>query len=179
MVRGNIQSIEWGRTPRRFVSAGRPREVFRDGAFYQHFGFSSQPPANVRHIIIEKGAMAVSIAEDGAALGPNLEDLEATVAIWKDADNYVAIKNDGTVFVKAESAIVDSDDIKLGGLSGLRKLVDERIQNAIATHIHLFPASGGAPTTTPYTIVDGVPAPMTFGILPGQVNCLTSKTEAL
>jgi phage gp45-like len=152
MIRAILQSItETAGKVRRFVASGRVRETVRNGALYQHYGFTSKPPAGARCIVFGNSGIEASVAEDYPAGRPDIDALGGAACLWQDAGHYVLIKADGSVVIKTDQAVtVESGDIRLG--SGvellIKKMVTQEFLTAYNVHIHPDPVSGvsGEPT---------------------------------
>jgi phage gp45-like len=152
MIRGLLQSItESAGKVRRFIASGRVREIIKNGSFYQHYGFASEPPDNAKMIIDGNSGNEISIAEDVPSMRPQLKSIDGACALFYDTDHYVLMKNDGSVVVKSDKTItIEGTDIRFGTDSELllKRIVDDRIISIFNAHIHADPVSGfsGVPT---------------------------------
>jgi hypothetical protein len=91
---------------------------------------------------------------------------EDTIA--KIEDGKITLSYKETVLTLEDGVVtIESDLIKLGGASGLQKLIDERILALFNAHTHLYNPGPGSPTAT------AVP---TVPIL--AASCATVNTEA-
>jgi phage gp45-like len=162
MIRGTIELISWvaGRL-RRFTGTGRIGEKFRSRELMQHYGFCSDPPAGAKNVVLKNGNLIISIAEDSPDDRPDLDALEGAAAIHSDADNYVMVMKNGDVIIKTSGAI------KLGDVSGLKKLIHEDIITALAAHTHTL--------VTPGEGMSGPPAPGTFTTLLHATDAVEGK----
>lgn len=117
MIRGIFQSLtETAGKVRRFVASGRVREIIRNGGFYQHYGFASDPPASAKIIVEGNSGTEMSVAEDDPSTRPQLKSMNGAAAIYYDAEHYVLIKKDGSIIIKTDNpVIIDATDIMFGG----------------------------------------------------------------
>jgi phage baseplate assembly protein V len=147
----------------------------------QNYGFTSSPPVNGEAIILAVGGdrdHPIAIAVDsGADRKRGLVNGE--VAMYHKDGAYTLFKSDGTIEIKADgkdvkiiggTVIADASSVKLGGTTGLQKLIDKRLEAAYNAHVH----TGG--TIPP----NGWTGPPTIGIgdTPPAIPVSTSNTEA-
>lgn len=129
LIKGLLQSLSWiaGKT-RRIAGSGRVAEKFTNVEMMQHFGFASAPPAGSQLLLLKCGSLVVCAAEEDPSARPDLSALSGSSALYRDATHYVLIKSDGSVVIKTDQPVtIDSADVRLGGSSGLKKLVHEDI----------------------------------------------------
>lgn len=86
-------------------------------------------------------------------------------------DGKIILRYKGTTVFTLEDGVVTvaSDSIKLGGISGLRKLIDERILSYYDGHTHMYNPGPGSSTPTEPPVV-----PLT----PLLTSIATTNTEA-
>ena len=121
---------------KRFSASGRFGETLTNREYFQHFGFTSRPPAGAEGIVLQKGTSYYLIAEDDRRYRLRLDN-DGEVALYSIEGNYFAIKKDNKIEIhSAGSVTIDAPDVKIGGTSGLKKIVDERIVSAINSHTH-------------------------------------------
>lgn len=145
------------------------------GKMYQHYGFKSYPPEGTENVQIDYGNNVVSVAENDVitdladvplhngnvvlyAASPGKVYLlmpELNVRLKNGAsNNLLTINNDPLI----AGVLVMSDvpvSVKKAG-ENVYYLVTEKFIIDFCLHTHLFPATGGAPTTTP--LIGGLPA---------------------
>jgi hypothetical protein len=85
----------------------------------------------------------------------------------EDGTIMLSYKGETILTLEDGTVTITSDSVKLGGSSGLQKLIDERILALINNHVHLYNPGPGSPTST------AVP---TVPIL--AAACATTITEA-
>jgi len=124
LIRGLIKAVRPAKktsNPMRFDASGREGESFEDREMFQHYGFASRPPEGTQCLLARTGQNIYMIASDGSEYKADLKDGE--VAISDKYDNVVHLKQGGVIHiesmreitVKSPKAVVDSDQIFLGG----------------------------------------------------------------
>ena len=138
-----------------FSAIGRPNEEFNDRSYYQHFGFSSLPPANSRGIVISDGDNYTMIATEVSSTEKPSLSAEKDTCIYSDADKYVMCKSGGDIEIANNNnkiILKANGDIELGD-GTLKQLVHEDVFTAMNAHTHTGGTLGGGltgpPTYTP------------------------------
>jgi len=133
----------------------------------QNYGFTSVPPKDADAVMVAIGSdrdhPVVIAADSGEFRKKGLQNGE--VAVYHKDGSSILFKANGDIEVDAAGnkvnmtggeVIADANSVKLGGTSGLKKLIDDRLITAYNAHTH--PAPGGAtsapsvplgPPTTP------------------------------
>jgi len=103
-------------------------------------GFAILAPSSVPKATASYSTTALELRSD-----------DGLVKIKIDKDNEISIEFGGStkINVKDGEVIIDSDSIKLGGISGLNKLIDSRIISLYNAHTHSGVQTGGGVTGTP------------------------------
>jgi hypothetical protein len=183
MIRVKIAQIidNASKAIKRFKAIGRPGETIENREYFQHGGFTSRPRPEAQGIVIKRGDVFIMIASDDPRHRPPLAS-DGDAALHADTNIYVMTKANGEIEIKTSGKVkIDSGNIEIGD-GTLRKLVDERICAALNSHFHLFPANGGAPTSTPMAINQETlaPIPLVLGAIaiPGVAAVCTEKSKA-
>jgi len=140
IVRSVISSVIEGAI-KLFSGSGLVGETFTEREFFQHFGFTSIPPAGSEGIVFVIGNRVFMLASDNRDLRPAIQDGEACFYI--DKNNWIKIKADKTIQVKSENkVVVEAPAIELGAASGHKALVWEDFLTLFNSHTHPDPVSG-------------------------------------
>ena len=133
----------------RSVSANANGRDVEGRQLMQQFGFISIPPSGSRILFLEFGNVTIGIASDGK---DRPEVKEGEVAVYKDDKQYILLKDNGTIEIKAPKGVdIDGDlrvskDIwdKMGSLDHLRTTVNTQTHGTA-----VGPTSTGLPPDTP------------------------------
>ena len=102
-VRGIITAVAEGAI-KRFGATGRSGETFASREMFQHYGFSSSPPAGAEAILIRSGNHIVSVAEDDRRC--RIDVAGGEVAIYSDEGDFVHLKRGRVVEIVTETLVV-------------------------------------------------------------------------
>lgn len=145
------------------------------------FGITSKAPVDSNCIIMSDGTIAFVTATEG--LDYEIEVEEGEVAIHNSENNVVTFKKDGSIHVKSDHVVVESEKVEFNGDS--REFVthaelDIALQKYVAlinSHTHailLNPVAAPLPPpAVPVTIPTLVP------LTPATLDISASKTEKL
>lgn len=121
----------------------------------QHFGFVSVPPKGSRIVFLQFGNVTLGIAEDGPDR-PEVKEGES--ALYRNSSNYVIIKADGSVMIKADKGVDIDGELRVSKDvydNTANPAVTNSMQNMrdiLAKQIHstaVGPSSTGVPPITP------------------------------
>lgn len=115
----------------------------------QQFGFASVPKKGSRILFLQFGNVTIGVASDGPE---RPEVKEGEVAVYVDKDNYILLKQNGSIEIKAPKGVdIDGDlrvtkDIwdKTGSLDHLRTTVNTQTHGTA-----VGPTSQGVPLDVP------------------------------
>lgn len=115
----------------------------------QQFGFISVPTSGSKVLFLEFGNVVVAVASDGPDR-PKLKEGES--ALYRKADHYLLLKENGTVEIKAPKGVDIDGDLrvngniwdKTGSLDHLRQTVNSQTHGTA-----VGPTSPGTPPDTP------------------------------
>jgi len=131
---------------------GRAGEEITQRPSYQHAGFHSTLKPGTNGYMIASGENITMIASaDTAEDRP--EGLENTTTIYRDANKYVKIAENGDITVannQNKIILKSNGDIELGS-SALKKLVTEDILSVLTAHTHTCGTPGNPTTATIFT----------------------------
>lgn len=152
---------------------------------YQHYGFTSRPPADVECIFLRDGNLTMVIAEDDGDNRPLIDEHEA--CIYTDKTHYIKIDKNGKLIQNIDGDIAftpgSGKNLMLGNtsLTGLRKLIDERIVSYFNGHTHPIPILTGTVAGTACTITGSIPgvSPASTDVpdVPHQISETTVATD--
>ena len=114
IIRGIIKSVK-SKASRlmRIDASGRAGETIENREMIQQYGFASSPRNGSECVMDKQGNSILIIATDDRRYKMALNDGE--VALYVDQDNYIKINPDGKIEVQANSVVVNSGDVTLGG----------------------------------------------------------------
>ncbi|MCL2689073.1 MAG: phage baseplate assembly protein [Chitinispirillia bacterium] len=134
LIRGIIKAARMANAkgPLRIDASGRIGEEFTDKQMFQQFGFSSMPKDGAECLLVKSGQNVIIIASDDRRYKIDLSSGEAAlhdaygnVVHLQDSGNILVkaggssgkifIEAAGEVSVKAKKAVIDSDNVFLGG----------------------------------------------------------------
>lgn len=131
---------------KRFDAEGMTGETFKNREFFQQFGFTSRPRGSTEGLLVGIGNMFFMISSDDRDNRPPTEN-EGDSFLYTDKNNYVEVKASGEVLAKSTVKVkADAPVVELGD-GTLRKLIDERIIQALKEHQHPN-GNNGTPTGT-------------------------------
>lgn len=115
----------------------------------QQFGFVSVPPSGSRILFLEFGNVIVGVASDGK---DRPEVKEGETAVYKNEKQYILIKENGTIEIKAPNGVDIEGDLrvskdiwdKMGSLDHMRTTVNTQTHGTA-----VGPTSPGAPPDAP------------------------------
>lgn len=133
----------------RSVSAKANGRDVEDRQLMQQYGFISIPPSGSRILFLEFGNVIVGVASDGKER-PAVE--EGETAVYRDDKQYILIKKNGTIEIKAPNGVDIEGDLrvskdiwdKMGSLDHLRTTVNTQTHGTA-----VGPTSPGAPPDAP------------------------------
>lgn len=102
IVRSVISSVIEGAI-KLFSGSGLIGETFTKREFFQHFGFTSIPPAGSEGLVLVIGNRVFMFASDNRDLRPAIEDGEACLYI--DKLNWIKIQADKTIQINSENNV--------------------------------------------------------------------------
>lgn len=117
MIRGIIIEVIEGAI-KRFSASGRADEEIDDRELFQHYGFTSRALAGAETIIIQEGAVYLSIAEDDRRYRISIESGE--VAIYDDLGQKVHLTRSGIEIYSATKITVEAPSISLIAASDIK-----------------------------------------------------------
>jgi phage gp45-like len=131
---------------------GRAGEEIIQRPSYQHAGFhSTLKPGTVGFMIANGENITMIASADTSEDRP--DDLDNSTAIYRDADKYVKIADNGDITVANDQnkiILKSNGDIELGE-GTLKKLVTEDILSVLTSHTHTCGSPGGPTTATIFT----------------------------
>lgn len=103
MIRSIITAVREG-VIKRFDATARPGETFADRELFQHYGFTSRPLDGAEAIVIQKGNIVISMAEDDRRYRLAVEDGE--VALYTDEGDFVHFKRGNLLHVSTGNRLL-------------------------------------------------------------------------
>lgn len=121
----------------------------------QQFGFVSVPKKGSRILFLQFGNVTVGVASDGSDR-PEVKDGE--VAIYKDGSQYILLKDNGSIEIKAPKGVDIDGDLRVskdiwdntsnpadvGSVKNMRKILNSQVHGTA-----VGPSSPGTPPITP------------------------------
>lgn len=120
----------------------------------QQFGFVSVPKKGSRILFLQFGNVTVGVASDGS---DRPEVKEGEVAIYKDGSQYILLKDNGSVEIKAPKGVDIDGDLRVskdiwdntstadvGSMNNMRKILNSQVHGTA-----VGPSSPGTPPITP------------------------------
>jgi phage baseplate assembly protein V len=144
-IRGIVSSVvaEAGKLVRMTID-GLTGERIDDVETLGQYGFSSRPRAGAEAIAEKIGSGYVVVETADRRYTIPLAD--GDVAMHTSDGQYIKLLAAGGIDVKSTGTVsVDAGTVQLGGTSGLRKLIDERLVALFNAHTH---AANGSPPAT-------------------------------
>jgi len=103
MIRGIVKSVVEGMI-KRFSATGRVDEDIDNREYFQHYGYTSRPPAGAEIIIIKEGNHILAIASDDRRYRISLADGEC--ALYDNQGQKIHLKAGGQIDVFALTKVL-------------------------------------------------------------------------
>lgn len=156
-VRGIVTAIAEGAI-KRFGATGRVGESFCSRELFQHYGFTSSPPAGAEVILLREGNHIIAIAEDDRRYRIAVGGGE--VAIYSDEGDKVHLKRGRVIEIETETLLIKAATkvrIESPMVESTGEIIDrvdsdgksmEQIRTTYSSHTHnnVQPGSGNSGT---------------------------------
>lgn len=103
MIRSIITAVREG-VIKRFDATARPGETFADRELFQHYGFTSRALDGAEAIVIQRGNIVISMAEDDRRYRLAVENGE--VALYTDEGDFVHFKRGNLLHVSTGNRLL-------------------------------------------------------------------------
>ncbi len=138
MIRGIVQSIS-EKLSKHFTGTGRWNETITDREMFQHYGFTSHPLNGAEVLVLHKGNVLISVAEEDQRYRLQIQDGE--VALYTDQGDAVYLKRGNIMELRTKT-------LQIGDASASHPIpLGDILEQRFNAHIHMAPTGPSGPPT--------------------------------
>ncbi len=162
MVRGIVTAIAEGAI-KRFGASGRAGESFASRELFQHYGFTSSPPAGAEVILLREGNHIVAIAEDDRRY--RIAVAGGEMAIYSNEGDKVHLKRGRVIEIVTETLLIKAATkvrIESPMVEATGEIIDrvnsdgktmEQIRTTYSSHTHTGVTPGSGTSGVPLQVL--------------------------